>query len=88
MWGGTEDSETLKAADLGLGKGGFFFVQSNHDHFKPYIPIIINTCTVLKHRWILVAGETVFNFQTTRARLRPEEVGTGHVSSKNADVAP
>ena len=32
----------LAGADLGLGKGGFFFVRSNHVHFKPHPSLIIH----------------------------------------------
>ena len=30
-------------ADLGLGKGGFFFVRSNYAYFKPH-PLLLIHC--------------------------------------------
>ena len=32
----------LSGADLGLGKGGFFFVRSNHAYFKPHPSLLIH----------------------------------------------
>ena len=50
-------------------------MRSNHAHFKPHPSLLIHCIEtqnnfMLSLKWILVAGETVFNFCTTRARLR------------------
>ena len=34
--------EPNPGADLGLGKGGFFFVRSNHAYFKPHPSLLIH----------------------------------------------